>query len=414
MHILFVTYEFVTEKGLCGGLAHYLANISEIMAAHGHKITILVMNNHDDIKEWKKNITVVSFVYNHIENGKKLGAYIEYFTKVNISEWLNKSTAINQKIREIDKKEKIDIVQYCGDNMSVWYRIKNIPSVVRLSSFGPWLKHACLPDSNMNSMQWLNSWESRLLLYSFLKADAVYSPSTCVAQIVNSKLCKKIDVIESPCVIDESTVYIMDHTNKLYQQKYLLFFGSLSILKGINVIRDSIHAILKKYPQVLFVFAGHEVNKGVVQKIMDRAGKYRERVIYLGEIREPNELYMIIKNAYACVLPSRADNLPNTCIEAMGLGKIVIGTYGASFEQLIKNKESGLLIKRDSPKALIKAVDYLMGMTEGEWSEMGKKAKESVVRMSPDKIYEQLILFYKKVINQKNFKKGRNKDEKNK
>ena len=134
---------------------------------------------------------------------------------------------------------------------------------------------------------------------------------------------------------------------------------------------------------------------------MDRAGKYRERVIYLGEIREPNELYMIIKNAYACVLPSRADNLPNTCIEAMGLGKIVIGTYGASFEQLIKNKESGLLIKRDSPKALIKAVDYLMGMTEGEWSEMGKKAKESVVRMSPDKIYEQLILFYKKVINQK-------------
>ena len=51
MHILFVTYEFVTEKGLCGGLAHYLANISEIMAAHGHKITILVMNNHNDIKE---------------------------------------------------------------------------------------------------------------------------------------------------------------------------------------------------------------------------------------------------------------------------------------------------------------------------------------------------------------------------
>ena len=85
----------------------------------------------------------------------------------------------------------------------------------------------------------------------------------------------------------------------------------------------------------------------------------------------------------------------------MGLGKVVIGAYGASFEQLINHKENGLLIKRDSPKSLIKAVDYLMSMTEEEKDKMGERAKERVAQMSPDKIYEQLVSFYGRVIKKK-------------
>lgn len=138
------------------------------------------------------------------------------------------------------------------------------------------------------------------------------------------------------------------------------------------------------------------------------AKQYSDRVLYLGEIKDNEILFPIVKSSYACIFPSRADNLPNTCIEAMGLGKIVIGTYGASFEQLINHKESGLLIKRDSPKALIKAVDYLMSMTEEKREEMGERAKERVAQMTPDLVYERLILFYQEVIKRaKCRKKGR-------
>ena len=42
MHIVFVTPEFVTEtKG--GGLASYIANISQILASYGHKISIITL-----------------------------------------------------------------------------------------------------------------------------------------------------------------------------------------------------------------------------------------------------------------------------------------------------------------------------------------------------------------------------------
>lgn len=99
------------------------------------------------------------------------------------------------------------------------------------------------------------------------------------------------------------------------------------------------------------------------------------------------------------------DNLPNSCIEAMALGCVVIGTYGASFEQLIRNKENGLLFQRDSVNAFIMAVDYLMNLPEDERIQMGKKAADSIRRLEPEQVYRNLILFYENTI--RNFKRQR-------
>ncbi len=56
------------------------------------------------------------------------------------------------------------------------------------------------------------------------------------------------------------------------------------------------------------------------------------------------QLYPIIAAARLVVLPSLVDNLPNACLEAMGLGTAVIGTTGASFEELITDGVNGFLV----------------------------------------------------------------------
>ena len=95
----------------------------------------------------------------------------------------------------------------------------------------------------------------------------------------------------------------------------------------------------------------------------------------------------MIANAYACVLLSRTENLSNSCIEAMSMKKIVIATYGASFEQLIRNRENGFLVKRDSPKAFLKALAFLMNMTPEEKKRMEERAAVSIERLAPDQVY---------------------------
>ena len=408
MRILFVTHEFVTEKKVCGGLGHYIANISTILAEKGHKVIILLVTNHNHVFEWKQNIEVIAFKYYQAARKNKIGDYIEYFTKVDISTKLNRSFAVNEKIKEINRRNKIDIVQYCGDsNLFTWYRTRNIPCVVRMSSFGPWYAQASKIGSNMEDTSWLNTWDSKLQLYSFAKADAIFSPSVFVAQIINRKLNKCVRVIESPCMVNDE-IKMPNIPAEIEGKKYLLYYGRICTLKGIDTIKKCIYDILERNAQLFFVFVGYEEIKNVMRSVKLAAKQYSDRVLYLGEIKDNEILFPIVKSSYACIFPSRADNLPNTCIEAMGLGKIVIGTYGASFEQLINHKESGLLIKRDSPKALIKAVDYLMLMTEEEREEMGERAKERVAQMTPDLVYERLILFYYEIINRvKRRKKGR-------
>ena len=52
------------------------------------------------------------------------------------------------------------------------------------------------------------------------------------------------------------------------------------------------------------------------------------------------------------VLPSLIDNFPNACLEAMGLGKVVIGTVGTSFDELISEGTTGFLVSPNNPEAL--------------------------------------------------------------
>lgn len=398
MHIVFVTYEFVTEK-IVGGLGNYLANISSILAENNHNVTILMISNHNKRIEWKKNVIVETIQYTYCSQKNLLFEYIDYIYHSNFSNDYYRSDAINRKIQELDKIKKIDIVQYCGDDLSIWKRRKEIPSVIRLSSFGVWIRYASIPGSDLNDYSWLNCIQSKMFIKSLKFADAVYGPSKCVVDFIKKKNpLQKISVIESPCLFTDREVGQIDEI--LAGKKYFLFFGRLIVFKGIEVIEDAIFEILKDNPDKYFVFVGADFEYRL-KNIFRNAGEYKDRIIYMGEIKDRKKISAVIKNAYACVLPSRADNLPNTCIEAMALGKIVIGTYGASYDQLIVDRQNGLLIQRDNPDELIEAIRYLNGLTEEQRNIMGERAIQRTEMMSPDRIYNQVIRFYEDVIERK-------------
>src|SRR6185503_2715013 len=82
-----------------------------------------------------------------------------------------------------------------------------------------------------------------------------------------------------------------------------------------------------------------------------QCGSSAARLIMLENLPH-SQLYPVIAGAQFIVLPSLIDNSPNACLEAMGLGKVVIGTSGTSFEELITDGVNGFLVPRDDPQAL--------------------------------------------------------------
>ena len=93
-------------------------------------------------------------------------------------------------------------------------------------------------------------------------------------------------------------------------------------------------------------------------------------------------------------MPSRIDNLPNSCIEAMYLEKVIIGTRDASYEQLIEDGYSGYLIERDSADSLVQAVEKIMQSSEDDLKKMGMRARERTNEMSPEIIRQRTLDIY--------------------
>jgi len=400
MHILFTAYEFVTETKPCGGFGHYLANISTIIAQHGHQVTILLMTNRNRTFYWKSNIEIVAFRYQHIGASIHVEDFLEPILNTEFNGDINRSLAFKYKIKEIHKRKPIDIIQYNGDRFQGWHRVWNIPVVIRLSSIPTWCDYVEKENSSINDYYWLKDIKTKLYLCPLSIADAVYSPSECSKKYANMIIKRKIRVIESPYY--GQVVGELEDIYHIWGKKYLLYLGRVCVLKGMKVVIGAIHEILEQDKDMYLVVAGYIAREDLISGLFIAAGEYRNRILVLGEIKSKDYVQKCIENAFACIFPSRADNLPNSCIESMGQGKIVIGTYGASFEQLIKNKINGLLIKRDSPEALIGAVKYINQMSKEERVKMSEAAKERINKLNPENIYDQVINFYSEVIDKKN------------
>ena len=117
----------------------------------------------------------------------------------------------------------------------------------------------------------------------------------------------------------------------------------------------------------------------------------------MGEISDRKRLFSIIKNARTCILPTRMDNLPNTVLEAMALGKIVISSDKTSVEQLITDSYNGFLTEVDNTEKLHEKIQHVMLMPEQERKKMEEMAQERVNELTPRNVYEQLMEIYKKV-----------------
>ncbi|MCI8966391.1 MAG: glycosyltransferase family 4 protein [Lachnospiraceae bacterium] len=397
MQIAFITSEFVTEKE-CGGLGIYLDNISAILSEHGHKVTIITLSGCEGELSYKNNIDVIRVKRTRVEPLKD---------DINASlNMLENSWKLFKALKRANRNGIFNIVQSANYQAVGFFREHKLPTIVRVSSDSSLLRNAAEASFDYQRALKQKKIGDIIELMCVKHADAAYAPSSFCARTVTRRCGKKIDVIESPFVKKDMELDDVIYRTQLEGKEYLLFNSALSSLKGTHLGIEVTDYILSTYPKLNLVYVGSDggirQSNGSCQNIEGilrrQCDKYNGRVVYLGKI-DHTKLYPIIQNSLACILPSRVDNLPNACIEAMSCGKIVIGTYGASFEQLIKNKYNGLLIQRDSAHALIKAIKYLLELSVQEREQMGLRAEEVSMRLQPEKIYSQVIAYYQQAIN---------------
>lgn len=407
MHIVFASVEFVTERMWDGGLSNYLEKASSIFADHGHRVTIVVLSGENNTFQYKENIMVVRVA----KDSSQIASLLRFVKDMELRdtmEYVWYGYRLNKKIKELNREDKIDIVQYCHLKALGLLRIKQIPSVVRMSSFGPIKREAHKSDFELRQCKSMVTFSDRLDFLAIERADGVFAPSAVTALALKSVTNKKIEVLETPAM-GVNVKQLPELPDGLVGKKYFLYFGTLCNFKGLKIIVQSIRRILKKNSQYYFVFVGKDcgvsmeegMRSPVVKKMKEEAGEYACRILYYTPISDRALLSSIIYHAQMCILPFRHDNLPNTCVEAMELGKIVISTYKSGVSQLIKNGYNGFLIEPNDPEQLVDKITEVLALSEEEKKRVSRNAIKRIQRMNPDNFYKYMMSYYLGIIKDK-------------
>lgn len=386
MKILFTANEFVEYGKPRTGFPNYLYRVARALQEIGNEVIIVTCgkrNAHryiDGIEVWE--VVVHSFNSGH----KGINVIVDN---------IRASKCVNRKIRELLKNNRIDMIQFTSlMGLSLLY-FEKVPTVLRLSSYAKQY-YSTFQTLDKNTVRAMTFFE----IMAGKRCNAVFAPSEVVAKAYEKDFHKKVHVIESPFVSDVKWLDQRIVEQQLKGKKYVLFFGILIYEKGILTISEIIGKFLKNNPDYHWVFAGKilDINGRNAAKILsEAAGGYKDKIIFLGEL--PHEqLYPVVQEADFVVLPSIIENLSNACIEAMYFSKIVIGTEGASFDQLIQDNVNGLLCRIGDSADLLDKMQRAVDLSDEEKRQMEKRAHKRIERLRPEIVVKQLLRFYEQVI----------------
>jgi glycosyltransferase involved in cell wall biosynthesis len=405
MHIAFLTFEYVTESTFDGGLANYLYRTALALAGRNHRVEVFTEAMVDETIEHDgilvHRIKPPDTVVNSIRR------IIRYTYSQDAVKIIPFALKFRGRVMHRHREQPFDIIQAANlQSLGLGLvHFSTIPLIVRASSYQPYWRQydRVTPYCFSQSTQLIDRIERYMVRHS----TAVYAPSELIANAFRQHVRADVDVIRPPFILDNITPDISVYQENLTGFRYLLFFGTLKVLKGGMILGDALKLLLAHFPDLHMVLVGKDAmikddtikqQRSVLQYIYDQAGEHADRIHHFSKLRH-EQLYPIIEGAVGVVLPSRIDNFPNTCLEAMALGQVVIGTRGASFDEIIEDGVSGILVPAEDAAGLVDAITRLWHMDEPQRIQIGEAAKVRIKLLEPDSVCSALEKYFLNCIN---------------
>lgn len=347
MRIAFLTPEFITDKPQGGGLGNYLNRMTRLLVDAGHEVEVLVssrleprvlMHGGVRVERVPDLLSLPARGLLRILGPLRLDVPVFYVLRA----W-----SMSQALERRHREAPFDLVQ-SADYLAVGLTVRSRPGrthVVRCS---------CAIDL-YNAVDGKRSgadrWQERLERAAIRNGDVAYAPSRLVAEHFRRKYGIDVSVVRPPVGLE---VNAEDEPPAGLPERFLLHFGQLIGRKGTFWLADALAVAFRMEPGLEIVLAG-KGREGELEHLFDHLGEHRSKVHVLGALHKP-QLYSILSRADAAVLPSLVDNLPNTVIESLMFGIPVIGTRGASIDELVEEGVTGELVEPGDNEALARAM----------------------------------------------------------
>jgi len=391
LRIAFATPEFVTENHFDGGLANYLNRVSQSLAELGHDVHVVTLSSKSEDAFDHKGVMVHRVM---LEPAWHTFNRLTRYSLATTLHWLNFSTQAYRKLKQLHRQRPFHVIQYPNYSSCGLFSIPLLRAahVVRASSYQPAWNHAAGIKRNLDSVL-----TERLEALQYRLTRNIHAPSRAMQRMLAAKVSARF--IQTPFYVEtcewDTSVY-----NQFFNgRKYALYFGRFQLHKGFHTLARALPRFLNECPDAHVALVGRDMETSLAPSMAGFAraqcGNAVERLIIVENLPH-SQLYPVIAGAHLVVLPSLIDNLPNACLEAMGFGKVVIGTTGTSFEELITDGVNGFLVPPDHPQAL--AEKMIAAWNDPRLPEISAAAKEQVLEFAPEKTIPSLLNYYSEVL----------------
>jgi glycosyltransferase involved in cell wall biosynthesis len=132
----------------------------------------------------------------------------------------------------------------------------------------------------------------------------------------------------------------------------VLFMGWLGARKGLPEALRAVPLVRKEVPEARFIFAGvvEKLEKELIEPLCEAAER-AGGVVFPGFVAGEGKL-ALLSQASALILPSHAENLPVSVIEAMAMGLPVVTTPVGGVPEVVIDGHNGFLIEPGDYQAL--------------------------------------------------------------
>lgn len=140
--------------------------------------------------------------------------------------------------------------------------------------------------------------------------------------------------------------------SRRHRKNKIAFVGRFTGEKGIINFLDAIPIILSKKSEIKFLIAGMGPLYRVIEKTLR---EYKNNVKYIGWVSQ-DAMPNFLSDIEILVLPSYTEGLPNIALESMAAGALIIATPVGGLPDLVKDLETGFILKNNSPECIAQSV----------------------------------------------------------
>lgn len=348
-----------------GGSETYVFKLGEYLKSIGHEVEYFGMEHEGrcvgnsaeqytadmdfhDASLFSKLSYPIKTIYSK-EAYKKIGIVLDHF-KPDVVHLNNINFQLTPSIIYAIKKRGIPIVQTVHDcqiacpNHRMYIDCRQTVCTKCLGgNYTNCIREKCVHNSLAKSI--IAAAESKYYHArgTYAHIDKFISPSRYMANVIKKGgiASEKIEVLHN-----FSERPNMDLT-KDKKQKYVIYFGRLSVEKGIKTLI----AACRQLPDIPFVFAGSGPLEEECRTI--------DNLQYVG-FKTGDELKNLIKNAAFSVVASECyENCPMSIIESQMLATPVLGSNLGGIPELIEDGKTGLIFEAGNVRALTEKISYL-------------------------------------------------------